>query len=405
MFQLHENTQRRIGLICFAVLCVVPTVLVLAWVASLNSPSYRRSVEHRFSRLLGMNARLAAVRHPKPGLMTLEDLEIRGPESDKLILESGEVRVYSQWNGDIILTASSASVNAAEYEAVEELFERLLARKVQPGEFHVRVSVERLRIHFANGKTLPLVEVRGIIGADPEQSETHWNFQLAEHPAGNPLRLSFRRDRRRYPPTTILGLQTAEQPISCELLGLGLKWMSLFGISEFQGTVQTESHGGRRETQLCGQWRNLDLQTLVRDPNGAAISGLADVTTTYAKFQDGRLIEATGFFQAGPGSAQRAFLEAMALSYDLDWSESVPRAFALAPYSRLAAKFRVENGMLVLRGHSDDAILKDPRGETILRAGARPLSVDAIRFPGLRIPVVEVDSTVSERRGGLHGTK
>lgn len=393
MLQLHENTQRRIGLVCFALLCVAPTVFVLGWIVSLRLPSHRHDLQRRLSHLVGMDVRMSSVKHPKPGVTAMEDLEIRTAEGGELILKSAEVRAYFPWNGNVILAADTAQTNANQYGAVEELFARLLARKVKPDEFHVRVNVERLTVNLGEEKTFQLADVRGIVASEPAQSQTHWNFHLEDDVEGSPLRVSFKRQRDDRPASTMLGVDTGDGSVSCELLGLGFEWMRGFGVARFQGTVQVESDGGGRQTQCRGVWRGLNLDTLLEERRTAALGGQANLSLTYARFSNGRLAEATGVLVAGPGSVERGFMEAMAFSYDLDFAADTSDPSASIPYTWLDVDFRIENGSFVMKGRSGDVIMQGPRGEVLLTSRSQPLPIDALRFPGLFIPVVEVEST------------
>jgi len=396
MFSFHEKTQRRIGLAGFGVFCVVPTIAVLAWIASLYLPSHRRSIERSFSHLLGMDVRVEAVRHPKPGLTALEDVEIRTAESGEVILRSKAVEVFSQWDGTTVLSAARVTAEAKHYPAVEELFKRLLTRRIKPDAFQVRVNVGELNVRLAEKTRPTLLDVRGIIASEPEESQTHWNFQLDDESSEEPIRLSFRRKRGDGPVTTIMGVHTGEAEISSELLGLGLPWMRVFGAAEFSGKIQTESHGGGTETQLHGDWRDVEVESLVDDRESAEITGLADLKVSYARFYNGRLAQATGVLRLGAGSVERRLLELVGVYYNLECRPAEENEPTRLPFSWVEADFRLENGMLALKGRSGNVLMGGPRGNPLLQLRNPTVDLDAFRFPGM-IPVVEVEGVMQRR--------
>ena len=397
MFSFHEKTLRRIGLVGFGLFCVAPTLAVLAWIISLHLPAHRRDVERSFSRILGMDVRIETVRHPKPGLTALEDVEIRTAESGEVILRSKSVEISSRWNGPAELNATRVTVEAKHYPAVEELFRRLLTRKVKPDAFQVRVNVGEFNVRLTEKTRSTLLDVRGMIASEPEESQTHWNFRLGDETSAEPVRLSFRRKRSDGPVTTIMGVHTGKGEISSELLGLGLPWMRVFGAAEFSGKIQTESHGGGTETQLLGRWRDVEVETLVHDRESAKITGLADLRVSYARFYNGRLAQATGVLRLGAGSVAPDLLTDLGLCYDLDCKPELENGPTRIPFSWAEADFRLENGVLVLKGRSENVLMGGPHGEVLLRSRNQPVTLDAFRFPGLLHSVVEVEGATQRR--------
>ena len=396
MFALHEKTQRRIGLAGFGLLCVAPTVAVLAWIASLYLPSHRRGVERSFSHLLGMEVRVEAVRHPKPGMTALEDVEIRTAESGEVILRAKEVDLHSRRDETTVINAARVTVEAEHYPVAEELFRRLLTRKIKPDTFHVRVNVGELSVRNGDSKRITLCDVRGVISSEPKESQTHWNFQIADATSEEPIRLSFRRSRDDGPVTTVVGVDTGDTEVSSDLLGLGVPWMRVFGAAGFRGRISTESHGGGTETQLHGRWRDLEVETLVENRDSAWINGLADLRVSYARFLNGRLVRTTGVLSVGAGSVEPRFLQAIGVSYNLERNRDNGEGSARIPFSWLEADFRLESGMLALKARDErlgGVLMQGPHGEALLRVlNESAVPLDAFRFPGLVIPVVEVET-------------
>ena len=82
MAPLYDSTRRRIALATFFAVGVLPTVVLSGWAAWWRSPWHVRREAERLELQLGMRVSLAAVRHPRPGVVVYEGLGLRDPETE-----------------------------------------------------------------------------------------------------------------------------------------------------------------------------------------------------------------------------------------------------------------------------------------------------------------------------------
>ena len=134
---MHDRTRRRIALMLFVLVCVVPTTVIVGWGVWRRMPGYAKDEARRLSLLLGMRVSLTAVRHPRPGETVYEGLELSSPETDRAVLRCEALRVGWTTGRDPeshslrflhTLTAAEPEIDAAQTHELWQLIDRVIAR-------------------------------------------------------------------------------------------------------------------------------------------------------------------------------------------------------------------------------------------------------------------------------------
>jgi hypothetical protein len=358
MFQLRDSTRRRICLAAFFALCVVPTVVVLAWGVARHVPGHVQAVATRLGWQLGHKVSLGRVRHLRPGAVLYEGFELSDPETGSCILRCRKLKVAEETSKDrkgrprrcVVLIASGLEVEADRWHDVWQLVRRAVTGHVGSVEADVRLAAGEARLREGES-SLTLVQLQGRIDRVPGGSQADLAFRLAEVDTPEPIQIRVARNRRTEPPATGMGIYTGGGELPCPLLGLAVPEFAALGPeSRFSGYVWASETPEGWDTEIAGKLTGVDLEGVVAGHPAHSIVGAAEVNVERALFRQGRLREATGSLVAGPGQVSRSLLDAAAdrLGMVRGLERGAPRE--LVPYDRLAASFRIDAHGLQLRG-------------------------------------------------------
>jgi len=358
MFPLHDRTRRRICLIAFGLLCLLPTAGVLAWCAAWRLPGHVRGEARRLARLSGMTVALAGLHHPRPGRIVYRELELANPETGRRVLHCD--RLEAAWNVQnhaegrektlLALKASSTEIDAAEWGEVRRLFERVLARRAGPGAVDIRLSCEQIVLRDGE-KNRMLDEIRATLKTTETASVAEWSFRPSGSEATDPIRARIRRETTAEDVSNEFELYTGREALSGDVLSRGLGIEEPFDSRcQFRGYLRARHTEAGWDGELFGTFEALELDRLVSDHFSHRLSGRANLTLRRVRFSAGRIEEAEGSLVAGPGMVSRSLLEAAMEHLGLVRGWERPESQRLVPYEQLAASFMLDARGLQLRG-------------------------------------------------------
>lgn len=213
------------------------------------------------------------------------------------------------------------------------------------------------------------------------------------------------RDRTASPPTTRWELHTGEAELPCTLFADYIPWVTRLGdLCRFSGSVWAEETSRGWQGELTGRFTKIDLDRLVSDQFPHKLSGFAEATFSRIRFDEGRVREAAGWLEAGPGAVSRGFLGAALETFQLRAAEPLfESVLPISRYARLAVGFSIdemglrlsgncdpEGTMLVLENHPEAKILDHPTHVTPVVALVRMLA-----------PASEVQVSATQETDGL----
>ena len=342
----------------FLLVCVAPTAGVLAWGVSRWVPWHTTAEASRLSRELGLRVSLTGVRHPRPGVVVYEGLQLADPETGQTLL--GCRRLEGTWGPpenpkgraarSLTLVATGPEIEAVGLEPLAELVRQGLGRRASWSRLEVRLGAGEATLRSTDGPwTLTTVEgfLRPVVGG----SYGEIGFRPADVPTTEPVRICVGRDCREKPPRTGLELYTGGGTLPCSLLSLGLPGLERLGRSSgFRGYLWINRKPEGLAHELTGQFSGVDLESLLGACSPHQITGRAQVTIEVARLLDGRLEEASGSITAGPGLVGRSLLDASVESLGLERGAEPRSPGKLVPYEQLAASFQIDSEGLRVRG-------------------------------------------------------
>lgn len=358
MFRLHDNTRRRICLAAFLGLCAVPTVIVLACGVARHLPGHVRNEARRLSGQLGQEISIERVRHPEPGVVVYDGLELSDSETGRRILRCRALE--ARWktspraNGDgrktLVFFASHPEIEADQLDLLRQLVLRLLTRRI--GCLRSDVRFEAPDLHLRRGDTRQtLTELEGRIEHLSGESRADVAFRLADVETPKPVQIRITRNHRIEPPSTGIGLYTGGEALPCSLLALGVpQFESLGPRSRFRGYLWVNEMPEGCDGELSGEFTSVDLEGLVARCSPHTLRGTAQMNLQSARFRRGRLQNAAGSLAAGPGLVSRSLLDVAVDRLGMTRGPEAGAPGDLISYEQLAFSFLIDSRGLQVRG-------------------------------------------------------
>ncbi|HLA83417.1 MAG TPA: hypothetical protein VJL29_01370 [Thermoguttaceae bacterium] len=388
MFPLHDRVRRRVCVAGFLILCVLPTIAVLAWAAVWSLPAHVRAEARRIGRQLGMDVSVGRVEHLRPGAVRLADVRVREFEQPEALLHCETLD--AEWitvadRSDVprrvlMLRAGRIEVDANRTVAMGKLARRLLEMRAGNFDFDVRCLAERIDVR-SSGPTEQLAEVCGVVQTIESGTETWMKFKLAGHPMTRPALLLLKRNRHVEPPVDWFALNTAGEELPCELLGRGIPAMRSLGPNaRFRGGLSAEWttdgwHGeiGSADGESPTEFIDVELNRLVTDRFPHVLSGKARVRIESAVFRGDCLERIRGGVVAGPGTIGSSLLTSVVQHLGLEPGPEPAARRELVDYDRLAFQFALDESGLVLDGscHDDSKTVMVAGQKWLLRSAGR----------------------------------
>ncbi len=367
MFRLSDATRRLAATGLFVLLCVVPTVLVIAIGLWRTLPGRAAAEQRRLSLLLGQPVRLASIRALHPGATLLGGLEILDPETGKILLECDQVRAELDTvrrKGDkagtprLRIAANRVTIVAESLEAFRPMADRLLQRRIDGVPPLADLRVNRIVLKKV-GCEFP---AQADITLQPHQSLVTARFSLK----GQTPPVTLCADRRRDYLPPIDGFQLVSQPggpVPCSLLSAILPgFPDLGAAAQFQGVINVNRvpEGCRldgkaiipgSQVDVQGDFLHIDLQQLVGDFLPHQVTGTGSLRIKDLKVRAGRIAWMEGRLHAQNGRIARELVASCVKELGLETTFPIMGAtVASLPYDELAAGFHLDARGLSLSG-------------------------------------------------------
>jgi len=397
MFRLHETTRRRVCLWAFVLLCPLPVVAVAGWCLWRHVPAHVAAHVEQLEQQLGLDVSLGGLEHLRPGTVLYRDLALSDPESGRVVLrcaklEAGWVDLAGSDQASrrgLMLIATDTEIAAEQIGSLDELLDRLMARRLGPKDFSLRITAGSLTLADPQ-QPQTLVDLTAGIESTPQSSRAQLRFRLAGDKTPEPIRLNLARDRAANLPTTNIQLDTAGTAVPCRLLAHWLPALDLLGpqcrlrgyLWGSPASVGTTGNSAAADpapvsfdTEMTGELLGVDLGRLLTEYSPHSAAGTVNVALQSARFHAGRLVEAAGTISGGPGTMGRSLLDA-AVAH-LQWRtaafEATQRQIA---YEQLALAFVLSAGGWSLR-----AVAPAWGPGIVLAHGRQPLLGDPLTQP------------------------
>ncbi len=345
----------------FLTFCLLPTLAVGGWIVqerviqgALSPAETVRAkplAEEELSRLLGLSVSLNGLSYPHSGITVLEGLTLTDPETGQQIAFIPALEMAYTATG-FELIATRPEIDADRWSSLwHTLHDRVLRQR---GGKTVDTRLSAQQVVFTSqrpGKSPTLTDVMVRFSS----GQVDMDFRLAGVNMPNPAQFKATRDRTGQVPATRWELHTGDAPLPCVLFSDFAPWLDHVGEAcQYNGSLWAEESLDGWRGELTGRFSRLDLDRLITEQFPHKLSGEADVTVSRAEFTQGRVYQASGWIEAGPGTVSRSLLAAAVETFDLRITDRLVEVAApLSRYGQIALGFELDADGLRLSGNCD----------------------------------------------------
>ncbi len=297
---MHDRTRRFVCRLSFTLFCVLPTLVVAAWVAVLRSPAYvaadKTAWENRLADELGLVVTLRQVTHPSRGVTLLEGLELADPETAAQVAKVRQIEIGRRGD-DLLLLASQPEFQGDQAWRLWEVLQERLLRGRGSAQRHVQLRSGEVTVHRTGDRgASTLTDVRCWLAPTAEGPQLAIEFRDVALQMAEPAQLRVTRNRRLSPPATRWELHTQSTALPCSLLADQFEILKGLGDrATFQGSIEvTQTATGWEGTLRKAVFREVDLDCLVTKHCPHKLSGWAEIGFPRATLRGGKVTEASG---------------------------------------------------------------------------------------------------------------
>ena len=407
---MHESHRRLCCRAAFLLLCLAPTVCVLAWSVFLQTPAHRAwqiaAWQTELSHRLGVTVRIGGVSAPQAGRTLFDGLELFDPETDAPLASVRAVEAAHNGRGWVLL-ASHVELPAYQLSQLAAVFhDRVLRQPPRDGGSWELIAGE-VTLSAADVPAETFQDVRVSIESTDDGSQAKIEFRVAGLSMSEPAQLKLVRNRQLTPPATSWELNTGGAALPCSIFAGQVPSLAHLGEQcHFDGLIGVTATPRGWEGIVNGRLKQVDLDRLITDQFPHKLSGSAEIVLNHARIRQGRIVEAAGTLVSTGGVVHRSLLEAAAQTSTLRLTLSSRIKEGEEPlwkYRELAIGFNLDADGLTITGNCASAapgtILSDRTG--VLVAEAKQPTVAAVALVRTLAPQNEIQVPASQETNRL----
>ena len=182
MFVMHESSRRLCCRAAFLLLCLAPTVCVLAWSLFIHTPVHRawQTAVWRaeLSNRLGVTVRIGKVTSPKAGRTLFEGLEFFDPETNALLARVRAVET-ARHDGGWVMLASHVELPTHQLTQLADVFHSRVLRQPPRAGGSLELVASEVTLSAADVAAETFHDVRVSIDTGDDGSQARIEFRVA----------------------------------------------------------------------------------------------------------------------------------------------------------------------------------------------------------------------------------
>jgi hypothetical protein len=354
---MNNATRRASCRLGFLLLCALPTLLLVSWILVSRSSAYqtgqKRTLEKRLTLDLGVDVQLESLSRLADGGWLLNGIRLTDPETGRL-LASARLLEARHADGTLRIIAAQPEIRVDALHRLGELLHDRLLRDRDAATRSALLAAAELTL-AGEDSSQTFTEVHAVLAPTANGPQLSVDFRLAGTAMNEPAQLRLVRNRQLTPPVTGWALHTGSTPLPCSLLADHLPALRHLGPDcHFEGSVWANLTHRGWDGDLSGKFLQLDLYNLVSEPFPHKLTGTAAATLNVARFEQGRLIEASGELRCPHGVVSHSLLAAARDHLQLPLNEdALSRDEPTVLFQNLALAFRLDEGGLTIAAVRD----------------------------------------------------
>lgn len=376
---MKQATRTRLYRLAFGLTCVLPTLCIAGAAVIRNSSSYQAALtsswQDRLASQLGLEVHLDSVDAQLGTSPVLRGVELRDPESHAWLVRAHSVTILSLPRGLALVVGPTEVQQSGLPRLAALLHEHVLVRagSEQPAvQWHAEAATLR------NGQLAEsLLDVNGKLESRVEGAELVCFFRATTMPKGQSVQVRWVRNRQINPPATGWEVHVPAAGVPCAVAVGWIPGLAALGTDcMFTGSVWSEQREGGWETELNGQFRQLDLEQLVTRQFRHKLSGVATATVNQIRVRDGRVVVAEGRLQCPGGVVGKSLLDTATRVWNVGCDPRVSEAQYLT-YNQLSLDFSLQAAGLRL-GAPSAVVMSDAEGPLVTLRDESPRSPTSV---------------------------
>ncbi len=379
---ISETFERTFCRALFIALCVVPTVGLAGWTYYQRLPGHRQVCERSLARQLGLSVKLGEVEHTRPGGIRLTAVELREPETNRVVARAARVDA-ARHGDDWWLTLVQPELELEGCRQLGEFVERHLRLPFET--VNGKVYLWAADANLVDGeRNWPIRQASGILVPSRQQMQARIVFRWNSAAVQQPVTISLVRDRRCAPAASRLDLDSGDAPFPLATLAPWIDCPGWLGDeSTLLGHAMLEFDRTVNQWTIQGLLADVQLRQLVTAHFQQALDARGQVQLE-AQGSGDRVQWATGSLHAtSGGTIGRTLIGALDKRLGLSAAKLSNTVGESVPFDELALAFDLRNdGSLDLFGrarYAERAILVDRNGVLLSEPPTTQDTADLIR--------------------------
>jgi hypothetical protein len=367
MFAMHARQRILICRLGFIALCVLPTLAVGGWLASLSVVEFRRPTkdewQHELTNRLGLLVEIERASQSSLDTARLENVRLLDPETRGLVAQARAIEIGKLADGWGV-SVEGASIEVGQLNLAARTLEHRVLRGPPPAGdgkpyWAIALFPSDVILHGSN-RSQTLRSAQGALYYSVDSANLQLEYRLPDAPgAAKPGRFSVYRKRAASPPETAWQVSAGGHPFPCAIFQELAPQLARLGPDcAFAGNLQLVESPYGRSGAVAGTFTGIDLDALVTEQFAHQLSGLADAEIASASIAEGKLVDLSGTLRARNGAISPSLLAAgqehLGLELLVDTTAESGQAVS---FSELAFAFQLDSRSLRLSSIDQSGIL------------------------------------------------
>lgn len=366
MPRFHERTERLLCRSAFVVLCLLPTLGVLAWAITVHLPIHRYIAAEQISDLLGVDAEVDSVVYPQPGIAELYKVTLKSPGEETVLATIKKIVFHTNGpNGREYIEVTGAKTSAQHLYTIGEALERADSSEstgttptIHIADLTIAPPTESVLIDPLVYKSLKIYPAlkNGTIAESDTKPDRIIIEGTTTSSRGQPTksRIVIYRGEEIAKSETRMDIESGSGPLPCWLLESLLPNSDVIGrFATVHGKAFLALNNDVWSGSFTGDVENIDASKVLDDFNVGNLKGTGRVHFTDIQWNAGRVIATKGLLECKQGKIDSKILNTA--EWALNCIRPSKASLESLPFDEMKFRFHLDKTGIELLGNCSAA--------------------------------------------------